>query len=337
MAGLSEKKRVLVNAVSARFGGAKTVFDLFCYNLQEDCVYVILAPHKPEYLREQDIWIHRNYSGIFALLFAAVFVGFYAWRYRCSSILSFSNFNFMFPGFKKITYFHNILILVDNSIKFKLIRFLLKLSVNETYKYVFQTNYVKKQFFYTISEVDYIVKWPGLNAHETTENTEVELTEIVNLPDNLSFEKIFVLPITDVNDSHRNYDFLLELKKQIQFSNYLFIVTSEGINDIDNVYFSGKLSRENFRNLVSLSDGLLVLSKLETVCLPIFEALSQSKPVFCYEADYVVELKSMFPNVESFFTFSTNEGFFSLVDNDSVFKAPIRNDRCYLLGDWNII
>ncbi|WP_394392272.1 hypothetical protein [Shewanella woodyi] len=105
-------KRVLVNASAAKCGGGVTILNKFTKEKYYDKTthYVIVSPIKPDRLGSNQTWIKKRTSFISTIMYALFGSWFTCRKYKCSSIISFSNINSLLP-ISKVTYFHNMLIL----------------------------------------------------------------------------------------------------------------------------------------------------------------------------------------------------------------------------------
>ena len=291
-------KKILINASAAKTGGALTILESYLNSdLNSDFTYYLLSPYEPKVTKTNIVWIKKETNGISTMLFTLFFSYYYYFRLGCTRCISFNNFNFIFSSKGKVTYFHNLLILNSLGFRYKLIRFILKfLNQNESL-YIFQTSYVKELFKNNINDASIsIVCWPGISMSYVNKGLKIGQSH---------YNLKLVVPIADIRLQHKNFKLIMDLAKNIQ--NVLLIVPDNKPNGLDfipgNITFIGKKDRDELLSLISISDGVLISSIYETLCLPIFESIYLGKQSFVYEQPYLNAIISDIGNIDNLHKF----------------------------------
>ncbi|AUI85127.1 hypothetical protein BS333_01295 [Vibrio azureus] len=327
--------RILINASAAREGGALTIVESYvAHHANDGSDYILLSPNVPISLPNNFYWKRVETKGIMTVLFALFFSLFYVVKYKSTKIVSFSNVNLFFTRIEKVTYFHNYLILHSSALKFFLIRMSLMIFGRVNQKYVFQSKFVYANFCKKIFKPTYyLLAWPGV--------TPINLAKYAYL-DNFHIDKSklkILVPIVDLGNRNKNIDLLYAAIDKLGFHNVVFFITSPEPLDInlfrENIKYVGKLDKESYNTQLIQSDAVLILSLFETVCLPIFEALSINRQAIVYEREYINSLNKEFGGIDGLITFKNVDdlcGIFSrLAKNKSV---PFRADKNYFTGNW---
>ncbi|EKY4202498.1 hypothetical protein WKW66_12110 [Vibrio alginolyticus] len=324
-------ERVLVNATAAREGGAKTILDE--YAKHNDCEnLVVLSPYRPKGRNLK--WVKYETTGIMTIIFSAFFVLYFAKKFNCNKIVSFSNVNTPFFWGDKVTYFHNLLILKSNSIKYCLIRWSIRISRFSQGKFVFQSSDVKEIFESNIFRLkNSAVHWPGISE---------DIFEIKPKPEKMAIKfdrKLVLVPIMDLNNKNKNFEFLLSFLSEFKGDDVDFLITSEFPADPsfklnERIKFLGKLGRKEYIENLLLSDAVLVLSEHETVGLPIFESIYLNKPAFVLKRDYILSIMSVFKGINGIYLFDDYKGLTSHLDKLYTYEFE-RNSNKIFCGDWS--
>jgi hypothetical protein len=326
--------KILVNASGAKIGGSLTILNAFCRSkIKDHDFYFIISPIKPDVMPLNSRWIKIETNGLSTLLFSVFFSFFYYVYFDCNKLLSFSNVNNVFPITGKITYFHNILICGDSGFKYKIIRFVLRNLNQRKSKYIFQTDYVKQCFESELYQlISWKICWPGFERKASNVNIGVDFL-------NKQDEKFFLIPITNLNDAHKKFEFIVSLATHMRaFYKINFLVTScreqwDGIVP-DNIKFIGNLSHDYFLNVLSFSEGVIITSSHETVCLPIFESILLGKPSYVLKARYLEGLFNLFGEIEGLNVFEDVEQFVSEFKVNNVLHNDVHRNDVFHLGDW---
>lgn len=327
--GKNNRDRVLVNASAASEGGALSIFNEFCASKKNDeRFYILISPFKPDVLPNNSKWIKLSTNGISSLFFSLIGSWFYAVFYRCDKLISFSNVNTILPFRERVTYFHNLLIITDRALKFKVLRFAIKYLNQNDVTYIFQTDYVKAVFLKNIiSNIKNSVFWPGLSFGETLVESELKFTFDEN-------EFYLVVPITNINYVHKNFLLVVECAKRNPSVNFL-VTTDKLPKDVpENVIAINSLSKSDFVYAIKLSDGVLITSEYETLCLPIFEALQMNKPAFVLQRDYVDGLISMFGSIEGLLLFTEIDSLNKQIESSKLIDKNFAKAK-YSIGQWD--
>lgn len=271
-------RKILVNAVSAKVGGARTVVENFALDasLHKDIEFIFLCGfEKPNNVGENINWIYKPKSGLSALVFTFFFSIYFYIKYNCDAIISFNNVNSIFPV-KKITYFHQFKVF-DSKCKD------IKVFVYKLYYFLFcsdvvvlQTKYVKSLFESKFK--NYIgrteIVWPGVD-------------ELFILEQDYGVRKCntVLVPYTDITSKHKNFLFVEEFA--LKNPQVKVLVTAEGVSNIFNIEFIGIRNKNELKELYASSKFVLFPSLIETIGLPIFESLLSKTCVISCKADYI--------------------------------------------------
>ncbi len=326
--------KVLVNATAAKEGGALTILNRFCTS-KKDCTqkaYVIMSPIKPSVMPFNAQWIQKSTNGFYTLYFALILSWFFARAYGCKEIISFSNVNTLLPIVKKTTYFHNLLIIFDRSIKFRVLRFVLSHLFQSSSSFIFQTPYVRDEFVKCFKySPSCQVLWPGISS---VQSHSIDNAVIRNLLSCKGTNLVF--PVMDIKHEHKNFKLIVKLSSNILAKHIKFFVPVDELPEgtPKNIISCGKLNHIDFLTLVKLSDGVVVASEYETLCLPIFESLLFNKPAFVLSRDYLVGLKALFGGIPGLYTFTDSKSFYVNIEKaKSVSHDFVR--EAYTVGNWN--
>ncbi|MCA4021082.1 glycosyltransferase family protein [Vibrio vulnificus] len=326
---------VLINASAAREGGARTIVNSYLKSKENDGnIYYLVSPVAPEKPMANLIWVKFGTNGVFTTLFSIFGSWFLGVFFRVDEIISFSNVNLMIGKVKLVTYFHNHLIITSRDVRYKLLRFALKWLSRKDALYVFQTPFVKKEFEKKLFSPKFsLVAWPGV----VTNKINFEYRE------NPHYSCSFLIPIMNLYNRNKNIDFLITLLTKYNFEDVKFIVTSDQyehpINKFPNVELVGKLDKLEFEKEIVVNDGIMVFSEVETVCLPIFEALFYSKPVLLLGTNYFTHIEEMFGEVNGVIKFTTIDEAkkaVEIIKSDSYERGcNIINNESIFKGNWS--
>jgi hypothetical protein len=328
---------IFINGSAASQTGALSILNKFfsSESICRDNNYFVASPFKPIYCPENVTWIRCSTNGIMSYFFAVFFSYYYIIKFGCTKSISFSNVNVFFPVKEKVTYFHQALIFTNKKLKFKILRFTIKYLNRKNNLFVVQTNYIYSCFVNVFGkDHNLTIKWPGLSE-------SLKDVCVFDINDNFNY---IVIPITSLQDSNKNFEFILDV---ISFCNnkidLKFYICSDGNEslkrDFENLKFLGKLEQSEFYSLINNSVGVLVTSLEETLCLPIFESIALNKNVFVYERPYVSGVLSVLKNYEinenRVSLFSSKEDFLSVFESNSLKQG--KSDICpdFLTGQWD--
>lgn len=284
----TERKRILVNAASAKIGGARTIIESFycAARHQEEMDFVILAGFAPPSGLPSHIeWIEMPISGARAAFFHLFSVLIYYHRFRCSRILSFNNMNCIFLGRDKcITYFHQAKVLdrALSEVKLRVTRAYLEFSRDRV---VVQSPQVRDDFVAMFGDRHPIsIAWPGISVPEDVHK------------ENRS-PSILLIPVTTPESSHKNFGFIRQTAELLGPAWEVQVTAQASTADAggaDNISFIGPQSREELFRLYRQAACVMLASTHETVGLPIFEALAVDTPVVAFDAPYIRALREKF-------------------------------------------
>ncbi|MFM4728060.1 hypothetical protein ACEUDQ_13705 [Aeromonas caviae] len=321
-------KTILINASSAREGGALSIINSYLESKENDGEnYILLSPFFSMDI-ENVKWVEVSKSGLSALLFSTVFIFYYYLKFRCKKIVSFSNVNCIIPFIEKVTYFHNNLILTENSFKYQLLRFVIGFLNVRDNKFIFQSPVVKNDFIMLFGDDVFCdICWPGVSCETNTEASYSLARNNYNI-------KNLVCPIIDISIAHKNFPLVLELAAKNLSVN--FFVPSNAPKDIvftSNVIFCGALKKNDFLKLVCNSDAVLITSKNETVCLPIFESLFYGRPAFVYNMGYIKGILNWFGEISNLYTFNDGSEFQHVISN--VEQVKVQENLSIFKSNWS--
>lgn len=324
--------RILINATAAKEGGALTIFNQFCAAKKDDKdnFYILVSPCKPKLAPQNYEWIKKSTNGFFTLFFSLFASWFYAKHHRCDEIISFSNVNTVFPLVKKITYFHNLLIIFGESRKFCFLRFIVNNFFQRSAVFIFQTSYVKYEFIQRFKFTPKSkVLWPGVDINDG--KLSRNLGKLIR-----GCGDKFIVPITNIDYEHKNFKLITKYAKQLLNKDITFYVTTDllPLETPVNVIACGSLSKEEFVALIGETDGVIITSEYETLCLPIFEAIQQDKPAFVLNRDYVKGLNMTFGDIDGLFVFNNFSSLYSQIESAKLTNRKFSKAK-YSLGQWD--
>ncbi|HIF9474868.1 TPA: hypothetical protein ACX6SG_003419 [Photobacterium damselae] len=319
---------ILVNGSGASMSGALTILNKYLESIKydDDNKYYIFCPVEPQYLSKNIKWVHCDTNGFHTYLFALFFCYYYILLFKCDKVVSFSNINTVFPVKNKVTYFHQALIFKNKRVKFSLLRFTIKFLFQRNSKIICQTTHVKTEFEKCFGyNYNIEVKWPGLSVvTKNSKNTN-------------SFEYL-VFPVSSINDENKNFKLLVEIANKLLADNndVKIIVPSVEISGCpENIIFVGSKCRDDFISLLKFSNGVLITSFYETLCLPIFEAICLEKKVYVLQREYLVGVENVCDLTNWLFKFNNSDEFVFLYEINKVKEINNIPDFDFHTGDWS--
>lgn len=320
---------ILVNAASAKFGGARTILDSFVSSVGQDSRndYVVIAGYESASAVPQNVtWIFNPKGGVWAVLYSlfGVFLTFI--RCQADCLISFNNVNCVFLGkSKKITYFHQPKAL-DKSLKEP------KLFVYRAYfrffeePVVVQSPQVKKDFHYMFSEVadEVEVIWPGIDIP-------------IRKGCVTKADRHVLVPVASPQSGQKNFDFVMQVAR-ILGPAWRFSVTAEqgsvNLEDLDNIELVGFKSRDELFDLYYSATCVLMPSTHETVGLPIFEALSAGATVVAYDAEYIRSFRDWFGITEGLILSPDPDDAAEKIHRCQLETIKVCSNRDFREGEW---
>ncbi|MDX7872780.1 glycosyltransferase family protein [Aeromonas caviae] len=324
---------VLVNASAASEGGALTILDAYisskCNSLDH---FYVLSPKKP--IASSNVtWLKIETHGISTFMFTILFVSYFYIKFGCDKLISFNNLNTCIPFINKVTYFHNLLILSDSGLKYKIIRFSIKYLNQRGSHYIFQTSFVKNNFIDTFRfSPTCNVCWPGVNIKSLQKDDISSLHGVIGFRRG-DYKLNMVWPASNIKLPHKNFDFLFQLASKLNDVHF-FVPADSDVNYVrKNISFLGPMKQKDFINLLGCSDGVIVTSTLETVCLPIFEAVNLNKPAFVLNQPYLDGIFDAFPKIKGLQVFNTINEAVDIINNIDG-NHSFKNDMDFFFGNW---
>lgn len=282
--------RILINAVSAKSGGARTIVESFAVaasGFPHD-EFIVLAGFEPEGEVPSNVtWRHRPKSGVAAVMFSLFGVLVPYVRERANTLISFNNINTpLLRSHRRITYFHQLKALDASfaELKLRVIRQYLRLSSEPI---VVQSAEVKRLFeeMFGAGRHEILVAWPGINLPKAERNDVREARRVL-------------VPVASPQSSHKNFAFVKEVANGLGDDWRVIVTAPAGAvylgPEATNIEFIGTLSRSELCAQFRRATVCLMGSTHETIGLPIFEALSLGTPVIAYDAPYIRAFRSYF-------------------------------------------
>jgi len=327
-------RRVLVNAVSAKMGGARTIVESLVSSAGKfpDHEFVVLAgfeyggdiPHNVK-------WKQLPMSGAPAIFFSLFGVAFFYLWYGADFLVSFNNINSpLISNQRKITYFHQLKAL-DVSFsepKVWVIRYYLRYS-KETI--VVQSHEVESAFkrMFKFNKNEILVAWPGVAVPISKSSIDRE-------------PRTVLVPISNPKSPHKNFSFARAVASKLG-RDWRVVVTAFGgdihlMLDERNIEFVGVLSRDDLFEEYRRASVCLISSTHETIGLPIFESLSVGTPVVVYEADYIRHFIDKFGINEGVDLVKTPSDALQKIKDISLHGVPkVRVDNDFCDAEWEKI
>lgn len=320
--------KIFVNAVSAKKGGAKTILEGFIQSVNSDGqnTYVVYAGFNFEGIVPDNVkWVYHPKEGIDAFLFNTLWSFFFMAMERAEVILSFNNINTVIPC-RKVTYFHQLKVLdvSDRSIKSKFLRAYYACIKSDNI--IVQTHIVKAKFVsmlsYDYNKVE--VVWPGIKPVDIRDRSMFLHSSV---------KRFILVPYTDISSAHKNFDFVLKCLNVVP-SDFVFLVTTTSVdsNLDERIHFIGNVSREELFQLYADAEFVLFPSMLETIGLPIFEAVSIGSNVVVYDAEYIREFEKEYNFHGLVKKVSCPEEIFS---TDGILNSNIEGLKDFRCGQWD--
>jgi glycosyltransferase involved in cell wall biosynthesis len=327
-------KRVLVNAVSAKHGGARTIVESFISNAPEfeNLQFIVLAGFVPdEAVTDNVSWHYYPKSGVFAMIFTLFSVILFYLRYRCERIISFNNVNcVLLPSRRRITYFHQLkaLDLSFTEAKLRIMRAYLRCSRDIL---IVQSNEVKGALTRTFNlrSQEILVGWPGVEVPIPKHSIERQNRRIL-------------IPITDPESKHKNFKFITELAEALG-TDWEFIVTAPKKYSYlkpanANINFVGVLSQNLLFEEYRRASLCIISSTHETVGLPIFEALAVDTPVIAYNAGYIEYFQNHFGITSGLVLVDTpKDAIEYIVSNTWIYHKSVESKFDFTDSEWRTI
>lgn len=320
---------ILVNAVSAKHGGAQTIVESFAFSCKEKSTdkFVFLAGFpSPTNLPANVTWKLRPKSGAVSVLYTLFGIYLLFIISRSDALVSFNNVNCVFiSSRRKVTYFHQLKALdsIFTESKLLVIRSYLKFSREVI---IVQSDQVRKLFYSFFGDHRrVVVAWPGVVIPSESRPVERRANKIL-------------VPISSPQSSHKNFQFVREAAALLG-EKYTFLVTADSFchtaNAVENIEFIGNQSRSNLFLLYREVGCVIIASTHETVGLPIFEALSVGTPVIAFDAPYIQQYRFKF-GITSGLTIVKSPELACLAVRESLVETPdIRYAQDFRLGEWN--
>jgi hypothetical protein len=148
------------------------------------------------------------------------------------------------------------------------------------------------------------------------------------------FGKTFIWPCSSINLYHKNFDLLVRIARMNPSMTFIVPSSVSRVSLPENLIFVGKQPRDELLAHIAESDGVLITSIYETVCIPIFEALSFSRNAIVLSRPYVDGIKEMFPDLNGVLEFKSEHDFYKVAQNvtPNVKNKNLDTVKC---SNWN--
>lgn len=325
-------KNIIVNASAAREGGALRILNMYIDSKvhSKGERYIVLSPIRPKTLPPNAIWIKKETFGLNTLLFSLFFVWFFCLKYSAERIISFSNVNVCFRVKEKVTYFHQALIFSNDDFKFRVYRLVLKYLFQHNCEVITQSPYIRTLYLREFGlNRNVRVCWPGVAEQFAKKPSPIcTRSDIKNI----------LIPIVDLNNSNKNFSLAYDLIGSPGCSDVNFMVTVESLGSefelLPNIKCVGYLDADDYLSELSACDAILITSLVETVCLPIFEAVSLGKVALVYEQNYIKDIISYHGEVRNINTFRNKKEFLAIISNFELQENYYNHNSSLYRSDW---
>ncbi|EOU1118086.1 glycosyltransferase [Clostridium perfringens] len=305
--------KILINAISAKKGGAKVIVNSFINNMPDDNnEYHFLVNSgvlkNDSYKLKENIFIHENNIGsegkFKRLWWDQVILPQYIKKNKFEYMINLSNYGPMFPNCKQILLLHNAKhiskeIKSSYTFKEKIELFvqdcILRVSLLGVYKLVVQTNYMKEgvvnKFRFNSNKIFIIPNAPNeILSEQIDYNLEKKLEDFINCESN-------ILSDITLYGKHKNLELLLYSIKYIKdnrLGKVKLILTIDPTKGNDNkrlidmirelgieeyVYSVGLVKHENIHQILNRSKIFVFPSYAESFGLPFVEAMKFGLPI----------------------------------------------------------
>jgi len=328
-------KTFLVIATGAKTGGALTIINQFLKwaATKNKYKFIVVAP-KVLFKKKNIKHIKVSTSGAATTLFSLIASILYIIKYKPSIVISFSNVPILFSTFFKIkvyTYFHNLKIVKEKNLKFKIYQFLIKYFSQEV---IVQTQYTKKIVKSFFNKKIHII-WPGITFYLKNKKKL-----FFNKTRFTKFKYLFY-PVTDIDNKNKNFKFLIKKSSFFKKNNIKIIIpqisqSSYKQKNYDFCEFIGPLKLEKMHQVYKMCFATIFLSLHESLGLPIYESLSYGKITFVLERPYIKENLKQFKKDELLILFKEKEFEKKIIKYLNSKKIEkIKNKKNYINNNWN--
>ncbi|MVN21004.1 glycosyltransferase [Mucilaginibacter arboris] len=319
----SSKKTIVVNATATVTSGALTILQQFLESVNEfNLNFIVFCCVKLEIKAVTNIEFiilnKKNYL-------ERVFWDYYGFRRSIKKlkiepflIMSFQNTGVVFDKkIPQLIYYHNIIPLISrywNPIKKneRILWFYAKI-------YPFFVSYLIMRNTYFIVQAEWIKK-------KLSKKFDVALKKIFVIPPSVALHivddqlvtvsEIYRLFYPATGFIYKNHNLLFEMLKILKLvnndlfkrTNLVLTLTEDEIKTLglmedyscmkNNITLTGNLSKDRIWQEYTQSKVVLFPSTIETVGLPLIEAASQNKYIFCAKEEYALETLAGYKNVE---------------------------------------
>lgn len=353
--------KILINAITAKMGGFKTLINSFIENIPNDNnEYYFLCPpgviNKCKCLKSNIKIIESNKGDINHIerfLWYQIGLPKYIKKNKFDYMINLTNYGPISPGCKEILLLHNSKHVSEEmrkklntkgKLKLKLEDFVLKISLKGTDKLIVQTNYMKdgviKKFKYKEKNISVIPSAPTTLVNNIKDN-DLE-NKILSF---LGKEKNVLSNVT-LYTNYKNLERLLEAVKYIKENNlckFKLIMTigkNEGIEAInflnkikeynieDYVMSVGNVAHDNLYQILEKSKGFIYPSYAESFGVPFVEAMRFNLPIIAADLGFAHDVCK---DAALYFKYDSKEELANriveLIKNDSLREKLSNNSK----------
>ncbi len=283
----SSSLAILVNASSAKYGGAREILYLFVNSMNnQDLDITVICPNIDEFKQLENIkFIEKQTSGIMTLLFSIFGVIKYIKATKPNKVISFTNVSTLFfPWIKKYNYLHQLHVLQPISYREWIYRFFLKCGVLFNHVLVCQSPDFAKKLSYLYPKSEIIISWPGCRVVQTDKYEGVRDSQYTTL----------LVPLS-THAEYKNLQSVIKLDSFFKEKNIEVLVTGGNKEYISGPFhYLGKVTRTKMSKLYCMADCIVFPSMSESYGLPVVEFLATGKTVFLLRRPYNKDLFDKF-------------------------------------------
>lgn len=291
---------IIVNASAAKSGGAREILRAFLKNgIVSGNDYYVFCPYIEEFAGAPDNVIFKEVStsGLKTFLFSILFVYYFVFLLKASKVVSFNNVNCAFKS-GIVTYFHQEKALNGSGLRYLLIRLGVRLSKRG--RFIVQSDRVKRELARKIGvdEKKIEVLWPGVRRLPSYTRFEalkiIDKQHVQDVLQKISHRDIAIFPVYDPHATHKDFDFIKRIKCAL---NSVGIVTvslcpkGSNIADLD----LGEVAPHELDAIYTLCKYMVISSKFETLCLPMFEFAQTGRLILARRADFIDDFVNRYP------------------------------------------
>ncbi|WP_427126730.1 glycosyltransferase [Priestia megaterium] len=317
---------IFVNATAAsEIGGLKTIVDQFIDNISlydaKNEYYIFISPlYKPHNVPVNCKLIKKDAKKAFKRLYWDYF-GMKNWSEKHNiipqKIISLQNTGVFFKGVQQTIYLHTPIPFVSYNWSIfknderplwfykKIYPYFIRSTLSDNTNLIVQSNWLSDSVskFFNISKERILVNMPSIYQYSNNSNKETDIN---------SETELYFYPAADYK--YKNHKIIIEALKLLKvnndekYKNVRVVFTLENTSSVyklakdqgvlDSISFIGKLNRAEMSEMYQVSKAILFPSYIETFGLPLIEAASFGKSIYCSEEEYSNEVIGSYKGVE---------------------------------------